>query len=163
MHLIVLAQLVTTVSEDHTLLGSVLIGAEALAAVALVGVMGLLGNFLMVKAKTSKLAQLGLVVWEKVQSTVAHVEAELRPEFSRALKDGKVTKEEGAQLKARALELLKGQLGEQLKDIEKAMGIFGPALDIYLSGLLERALDVQKLAQASPPVLAAGALRTSPR
>jgi hypothetical protein len=90
---------------------------------------------------------------EVAQSVVAHAEVHLRPQVKAALADGHLTPQEAAALKAQALQLLKEALAEQgLTRLEKALGLSTDAsLSVYLSGLLERALGLQRASGTLPP------------
>lgn len=103
------------------------------------------GRYLATKAKESKLAAFMQGLYDKAQSVVAHIDAEFRPKLVEALKDGVLTAKEKADLKEAALKLLLEQLGaEGLKQLDELKGIAGPAVGVYLSGLLERALGLQR-------------------
>ena len=105
--------------------------------------LGLAVSFLKTKTESSKLAYVGLFLTEAARSVVAEVEATLVPMAKEALEDGKLTPEEGARIKAAALEMLKTKLPPAL--LLQAKGSFGPLLDTILGGLLERANAEQKV------------------
>lgn len=90
---------------------------------------------------------------ELVQSIVAHVEVHIRPEIQAAFSDGKLTPEEKLRLKSRALELVKQALAENgMERLQKALGLSNVSgVYVYLSGLIERALGVQRAAGTLPP------------
>lgn len=96
-----------------------------------------LATFLKTKSETNKAAHVALVFGEMAQSIVADLEVTLRPQLQKALADGKLSPEEGAKLKAEALRVLKEKAPPQL--LAAAGGIFGPMVDTWLSGLVERA------------------------
>lgn len=89
------------------------------------------------KSKESKAARVAGVFAELARSVVAEIEVTLRPEIQKALADGTLSKEEGAILKAKALELLKTKAPASL--LSSAQSVFGPILDTWLGGLIERA------------------------
>lgn len=105
--------------------------------------LGLAVSYLKTKTETSKLAHVGLFLTEAARNVVAEVEATLVPMAKEAMADGKLTPEEGAKIKAAALELLKTKLPPAL--LLQAKGAFGPLLDTILGGLLERANAEQKV------------------
>lgn len=106
------------------------------------GVLAALGKLtqkLHAEGKASKAALVGATFAELASSAVAHLDAEMRPRLQAALADGKITAEEGAELKAEAMRILKEHAPADLK--KAAEGMFGAAgLDIWLSGLVERAV-----------------------
>lgn len=88
---------------------------------------------------------------ETVQSLVAHVEVHLRPSVRAALADGNLSKDEAVALKAKALQLLKdAALPATLDAARKALLLTAPGLEVYLSGLIERALSTQRAAVLPP-------------
>lgn len=105
--------------------------------------LGLAVAYLKTKTETSKLAHVGLFLTEAARNVVAEVEATLVPMAKEAMADGKLTPEEGAKIKAAALEMLKTKLPPAL--LLQAKGAFGPLLDTILGGLLERANAEQKV------------------
>lgn len=125
--------------------------APGLAIIGPLLVAGLakLVQYLDAKAKESKAARVAGVFVELARSVVAEVEVTLRPEIQKALSDGKLTKEEGALLKAKALEILKTKAPSGL--LQAAQSIFGPILDTWLGGLVERANTENSAAQNPLP------------
>lgn len=90
-----------------------------------------------------------------VANTVAHAEVELRPQFQKAMEDGRLTPEEGVQLKAAVVSLvLKTAPAEVLA---AAQQVLGGALDAWLSGQVERAnallpdLSVRRIPSSALP------------
>lgn len=111
----------------------------------LVSLMGLASVWLARKAKESSLARLAAHAFDLAQSVVAHIESEMRPKLTSALADGRLTPEERLELKEQAMRLLKEALAEKgLAQLEKVRGLTGSATQVYLSGLVERALGAQK-------------------
>lgn len=100
-----------------------------------------LGRRLSAQAGESKLAAAfaQLAHWGDV--VVADLEATLRPELGKAAADGKLTKEEIAQLRAVALARLKALAGSGLSGILGNLGVAGDQTENYLSGVIERAVD----------------------
>lgn len=118
------------------------------AAVALL--LARAGQWLNEKAKTSKIAAVGEKLFNVGSAVVHHVETELRPEVQKAIADGVVTPEEGAHLKKRAMDLFKEALGANgIKELGSVLGVVGGSVEVFLSGVLEKALNVKKLAEAS--------------
>lgn len=115
------------------------LGPPAVTAVAglLTWAFGLLVGWAKTKRDTSKLAYIGLFLGEAAQTVVAELEATLVPLAKAAMEDGKLTPEEGARIKAVALDLLKTKLPPAV--LSQAKGLMGPFLDTFLSGLIERA------------------------
>lgn len=85
------------------------------------------------------------VLADVVRTQVAHAEVELRPMYQKALEDGRLTPEEGAQLKAAVIaSVMKSAPGAIL---DAARQVLGGALETWLSGQVE-------LANATGPKLA---------
>jgi hypothetical protein len=110
--------------------------------------MGLLGKWFLEKSKTTTMGRIWLGAWETVQSIVAHIEVTLRPTLQGVLADGKVTAVEASHLKAEALRIAKEAFGD--KGLAQIGRYFGPA-EVFLSGLIERALGLQRKAGTLPP------------
>jgi hypothetical protein len=104
-----------------------------------------LAGFLKAKSSESKVFGVLSVVTEAANSVVAELNATLKPQLQAALADGVLTQAEKDQLKAAALTVLKTKL--PAATLASAQGMFGPMLDTWLGGLVERAVTEQK-----PPV-----------
>lgn len=104
--------------------------------------LGQLVVFLRAKSGESKVAGIALVFTEAAQSVVAELEVTLRPKLAAALADGVLTRAEKDELKAAALTALKTKLPPAL--LQGASGLFGPFLDTWLGGLIERSVQQQK-------------------
>ncbi len=99
--------------------------------------------------KNSKaIAAVGTVA-EAAKSIVAELEVTMRPELQKDLEDGTLTPEEGAKLKAMAIDQLKSQLPASV--LKATQGIFGGLLDTWLGGIVERANAAQGDATVPPP------------
>jgi hypothetical protein len=135
------------------LLGDLIAAAYGLLAPLLAAAIGLGAAWLRARGQTSKALHVLGQVAEIVQSVVAHVEVSMRPLVVKALEDGKLSKEEAAELKKHALDLVKDSLGTQgLEALKRALGLSGEgAVMTYLSGLVERALGIQRAAGTLPP------------
>ncbi len=81
---------------------------------------------------------------ELVNATISHVVSGMKADLQAALADGKLDAAEKAQLKARALELIKADLPASIQGVLSTT--LGPALDTWLSGKVSDAID----AKASP-------------
>lgn len=112
----------------------------------LVLALGQLAAFLRAKAGESKAAGVALVFTEAAHSVVAELEVTLKPQLQAALSDGVLTQAEQAALKKAALDALKTRLPATA--LQSASAVFGPMLDTWLGGLIERAVTAQK----PPPV-----------
>lgn len=115
------------------------------------GLLGLIGKLLIylhAKEQESKTAKVFATITEAAKSVVAELEVEVRPELQKALADGRLSPEEGEQLKKMALERLKGSLPPML--LRSASELFGGLLDAWLGGLVERANAGQKVDTAAP-------------
>lgn len=123
--------------------------AIALLAPLLLAALAKLVTYLHSKEKESKLAMIGGVVADAAQSVVAELNATLKPQLLKALEDGKLTDVEKAQLKEAALTALKTKL--PAATMAGASAIFGPLVDQWLGGMVERAVTAQK-----PPETPAG-------
>lgn len=119
--------------------------------------LGQLAAFLRAKASESKVFGVLSVVTEAANSVVAELNVTLKPQLQAALADGVLTDAEKKQLKEAALLVLKTKL--PAATLQSAQGLFGPMLDTWLGGLVERAVQEQK-----PKTLeeAAAILRTAP-
>jgi len=104
--------------------------------------LGQLVAFLRSKSKESKVASITAVFAESAHSIVAELEVTLVPQAKAALADGVLTPEEGAKIKQQALDTLKTKLPPSL--LASASGLFGPFLDTWLKGLIERSVSAQK-------------------
>lgn len=104
--------------------------------------LGQLVAFLRSKSSESKVASITAVFAEAARSTVAELEVTLVPQVKAALADGVLTPEEGAKIKQAALDTLKTKLPPSL--LASASGLFGPFLDTWLKGLIERSVSAQK-------------------
>lgn len=96
-----------------------------------------LSAWLKSKKDGSKAALVGATLSEMASSVVAHVDVEMRPKVAKAFEDGRLTAEEGAELKREAMRLLMERVPDALR--KGAEELFGPLLQTYLSGLVERA------------------------
>lgn len=105
-------------------------------------------QYLDAKAKESKAARVAGVFAELARSVVAEVEVTLRPEIQKDLADGSLTKEEGAALKAKAIEILKSKAPADL--VKAAEGLFGSIADTWLGGLIERANAESQVSTQTP-------------
>lgn len=124
---------------------SILPAVLAVLSLALTGVAAYASSYLSKRAATSRAFAALAPFWEVVRSTVAHADAELRPALMTALRDGRLTPEEGKALKAQTIKLVKDQLGtEGLAALQKALRVSIPGLETYISGAIERALSEQK-------------------
>ena len=82
-----------------------------------------------------------------VGTVVTEVEMTLRPHIKSALADGKISKEEGQNLKNIALDKIKSIVKESsLEELKAAMGIFD--IDHLIEGMIETAVAGQKLARS---------------
>lgn len=103
---------------------------------------GQLGGFFKAKAGESKIFSVLSVVTDAAASVVAELNVTLKPQLQAALADGVLTQVEKDQLKAAALTVLKTKL--PAATLASAQGMFGPMLDTWLGGLVERAVVEQK-------------------
>jgi hypothetical protein len=139
-------------ATDTSTVGTLLQVAYTLAALGIAAAAALATRWLVAKAAESAAARAMLTAWELAQSVVAHVEVHLRPTLQGALKDGKLTAAEKITIKAEAVKLLKDALGDKgLAALQKVLGNWAPGVETYLSGLIERALGVQRAAGTLPP------------
>lgn len=124
---------------------------------ALVAVLGLvaaaIAHWLHTKAQSSKSFLVLERFWALASAVVAHVQVKIRPSIQRAFADGKLTTEERKALQDEALRLLKEAAGQHgLEELRKALGLLGGNVEVYLSGLLERAFRSFKAQEAPPSV-----------
>lgn len=118
-----------------------------------------LAAFLKAKSAESKVLGVLSVVTEAANSVVAELNATLKPQLQAALADGVLTQAEKDQLKKAALDVLKTKL--PAATLASAQGLFGPMLDTWLGGLVERAVVDQKPVQTLEQ--AAEAFRRGPQ
>lgn len=123
----------------------------------LIWALSALATFLKSKASESKVFGVLSVVTEAANSVVAELNATLKPQLQAALADGVLTQAEKDQLKAAALQVLKTKL--PAATLASAQGMFGPLLDTWLGGLVERAVIDQKPAPVKTLEEAAAVLR----
>ena len=127
----------------------------------LVLALGQLAAFLRAKAGESKAAGVALVFTEAAHSVVAELEGTLKPRLQAALADGVLTQAEKDELKKAALDALKTRLPATA--LQSASAVFGPMLDTWLGGLVERAVSAQKPPAVTTLEQAAAVLRQGPQ
>lgn len=128
------AELASTESLVLKILGGLL----GILSPLLVALVGMAVRYLNAKGKDNKVLAAFGVATELVHTYVAKAEVELRPQFQKALADGKLSAEEAAELKAKLLEILKRDMpGPVLATLS---GALGPALEGWLSGKVEQAV-----------------------
>lgn len=132
-----------------TPLGYLLMGFVTLGGLALTAMLSSIGYASAMKAKDGAAWSLANRLWVAMQQAVTHAEAEIRPHLQKALEDGKLSPEEKADLKARALAVFKTIAGDLLTKAPKVLGYSPAGMPHFLSGLLERAVGAMK---ASPAV-----------
>lgn len=137
-----LAQASLEATHTESLVLKILGGLLGILSPLLVALVGMAVKYLNEKGKDNKaLAALGIGT-ELVHTYVAKAELELRPMLQKALADGKLTEAEGAELKAKLLELLKRDMPGPIMDtLQKTLG---PALEGWLSGKVEQAVQQQQ-------------------
>jgi hypothetical protein len=106
-----------------------------------------LTSWLHSKEQESKLARVTAVVADTAQSVVAELDATLRPQLEAAMADGVLTDAESQKLKSAALEILKNKLPANITNL--ATKFFGAAVDTWIAGHIERAVNDVKLAGAN--------------
>ena len=83
-------------------------------------------------------------------TVVVDINNTIKPAIVDALKDKKISKEEAADLKKLALSRLKIILSEQGKvELLEFLGIADDALDVYLGGVVEKAVEAAKVNEAA--------------
>lgn len=104
------------------------------------------------KTSTSKVAAVAAPFAELAASVVANLDKTLRPQLQAALADGVLSAGEKQLLRDTALARLKEQAPSGL--LKAAQSVFGPMLDTWLAGLVERSVTERRAleAQASAPV-----------
>lgn len=100
---------------------------------------------LRIKARNARFNGLVSQLWLIVQATVAHAERELRP--SKLVK-GKLTPHGAAALKAEVVALVQQIAHEHLGDFVTKLRMPRSALEPMISGLVERAVALQKAGAA---------------
>lgn len=112
-----------------------------------------LGGMAKARASESKLAATGARVTHFVEIVVADLNATVRPEMEKRLRDdGRLDEADGAALKAMAMERLKKLLTEHgMEELQSVLGIVGPQVEMYLSALIEKSVSLSRA-----PALVAG-------
>lgn len=105
-----------------------------------------LTKFLLSKSSESKAARVGAVLSDAARAVVLELDTTLKADFKAAASDGKITKEEGEQLKEAALKLLKERLPGGLLSLAK--GVFGALTETVLSSVVESAVKEVKAVEA---------------
>lgn len=135
-------------------------GFELVSGLLLTTIFPALLGFLRAKASESSAARVTLVVAEAANSAVAVVDRELKPKVLAAMADGVLTDTEKAQLREEALRILKTNVAPEVWTLARAQ--FGPLLEGYLKGLIERAVTERRAVQASAAgQAAAGEVKTA--
>jgi hypothetical protein len=125
--------------------------------VALLGILTMKIKNAAAADQQSALAKTGLDVLaratEMMKSVVAHVENGIKAELIEASKDGEITAEEAAKIKALALDTFKNAMGTE--GMAALKSVLGGGVDTWVSGLLERVLvgfqvESAKAATVSP-------------
>lgn len=133
---------------ETTPLGVLLIALVSVGGLAITGAFTAGAIFFARKAKDGAMWSLMNRLWVAAQQAVTHAEAEIRPSLQKALADGKLTPEEGAELKAKATAIFKTMAGDLLKQLPKVAGFSEDGIGAFVSGLIERAVSVMKLTPA---------------
>jgi hypothetical protein len=135
--------------------------AGSLADLVMTGLLALIGMliaYLRSKSATDKASHIGLVITEAARAAVLELDATIKPKLKEYLADGVLSDFEKADLKARALEILKTKLPAGV--LSTAATVFGAAfLDTYLGGKIEQAVSEKNAVQAAgepAPKLEAG-------
>lgn len=144
----VLAQEPTAEPSSTTPMGILFMGLATLGGLALTAALGAVGLYFAKRAKDGAAWSLANRLWVAMQQAVTHAEAEIRPELQKTLADGKLTPEEAAVLKSRALAVFKGIAGDLLAEAPKVLGFNPAGMPAFLSGMLERAVAVMKSSPA---------------
>jgi hypothetical protein len=125
--------------------------AGSLADLVMTGLLALIGMliaYLRSKSATDKAAHIGLVITEAARAAVLELDATIKPKLKEYLSDGVLSDVEKADLKARALEILKTKLPAGV--LSTAATVFGAAfLDTYLGGKIEQAVSEKNAVQAA--------------
>lgn len=129
-------------SPVQGVLSELLMGLGALLLVGVKIGLAYLIKYLREKGESNKVFSALAMGTEVVNTFVAKAEVELKPMFKSFLEDGKIDAAEGAQLKAKLMEILKRDMPAPL--MATLGGALGPALDGWLSGKIEQAVEAQK-------------------
>lgn len=124
-------------------------GLLALVAAGASWVLVQLAQSLRAQASKSRWLLASAQLADVARMAVAEAEVSLRPQFARAMADGKLSPEEAAALKAEVLRLVRERLApETLKALEKSLG---ELLGWHLGGAIERAVVEDKLDRSGAP------------
>lgn len=119
---------------------------ELVSTVLLTAVFPAVLAFLKARQSESAAARVTLVFAEAANSAVAVVDRELRPKVKAAMADGVLTDAEKKELRDEALRILKTNVAP---DVWKgAQAQFGPLLEGWLKGLIERAVTSRRAEEA---------------
>lgn len=142
MHSLIFAQVAADVAQKppqfwEMVLQYVVAPGLAIVGPLLIAALAKLVSYLGAKATESKTANVAFVFAELANSVVVDLEKNVRPQLQRALADGRLSPEEGAELKAAAMKTLKEKAPSGL--LMAAQKAFGPIFETWLGGLVERA------------------------
>lgn len=112
-----------------------------------------LANWLGAMSGESKAAAVAARALHFAELVASDLEATVKPQLVKDLEDGKLSPEEGAKLKAMAMERLKLLMGQHgLEELRAVLGIVAPQLDAYLSGVIEKAVARVSMARTVTPL-----------
>lgn len=136
----------TLLSIGITLLPFVLAGLVGV----LVWALGAWRKKLQVQAGESRLAQVGARLLLVAEGIVRDLEVTLKPKLKEASADGVLSREELASIKAEALKQLRDSLGEHgMAELRAVLQVTAGGLGPFLSGIIEKALDLMKVTKAA--------------
>lgn len=133
---------------------------ELVSTVLLTAVFPAVLAFLKARQAESATARMALVVTEAAASAVAVVDRDMKPKVMAALADGVLTDKEKAELRDEALRILRVNVAPEVWNQAKAS--FGPLLEGWLKGLIERAVTERRTQTAGAAgQAAAGEVKTA--
>ncbi|WP_163869610.1 hypothetical protein [Myxococcus eversor] len=126
--------------------------ATALAALIVSGLTGLTRKF-QAQAGESKLALVAARVSMLAEGIVRDIEVTMKPKLEAAAADGELTPAEFQQLKDEALQRLLKSLGDRgLAELQQVLQLSAGSVGLFLSGLIEAALDKMKAGRGGSTV-----------
>lgn len=134
--------LIQTSVQLLPLLGTILLALMSMGAAKLVAL-------IQAKTKNEWLKTALVRATDAVFQAVHFVEQTMAAKLKDAASDGKISAEEGAQLKAAALDAVKSYLGDNgMKELMSILGFDSPSLDKFLSDKIEA--SISQIKQANP-------------
>lgn len=129
----------TDAAPVETTKGALLIALYGALLAVVVAIGSLISRLLLQRAQANKVWSAVNMLWLKAQTTVAYVEAAVRPTIQSALADGSLSAAETKEIQAAALKAFKEKIGDDLAGVMQLLGLGGGTVDAFLTGMLAKA------------------------